>query len=489
MQRLEPRELVAAGLAALAPLAWVLAARAGRAPDVLDGDLGASFVLSLTGLRGGTFGVPASPLGTLLGAGCGLAPLPAARAVVALALWSAGYGGWRFARVFVPERGSVGGLLLALAAQLGPWTVIGLGLGRFSVPALAALSAGPVLLGLAHPALAPLFGWWSPATALVTGVGGLVRRRWVAGLALVALAPLAAASMPGVSSPGGAFAPAPAAHTVPTYAGASEAWFPLPPAESAKWVSASAAYSGRWVHPLSVAVSGFSGDARPTTALPLAVEAAVVPAPTGWVAPSLWAQARLGEGAARAWVRGSGMESALVPFGAALLALAAILLGRRAALLPVLPAAAVSAAVVAALPNGVGPARVRTADLMAIAPDLEGASVSWFPPPEAPYSAGRVSETQAAALLSVAGASVASATTVDLPTLARTTGYGLDTLAAQPLTEGPWPANLGEPATTLVIDVAALPPWTWTELQRTLTAAGATVAGEGTLRVVRFRPE
>lgn len=489
MQRLEPRELVAAGLAALAPLAWVLAARAGHAPDVLDGDLGASFVLAITELRIGTFVVPASPLATVLGAGCGLAPLVAARALIALALWSGGYGGWRFARVFLPERGSFGGLLVALAAQLGPWTVIGLGLGRFGVPSIAALSAGPVLLGLAHPALASVLGWWSPATALVTAAGGLFRRRWVAVLALFALAPLAAASLPGASSPGGAFVPAPAAHTVPTYAGASEAWFPLPPAESAKWVSASAAYNGRWVHPLSVAVSGFSGDARPTTALPLAVEAAVVPAPTGWVAPSLWAQAHLGEGAVRAWVRGSGMESALVPFAVALLALAAILLGRRAAILPVLPAAAVGAAVVAALPNGAGPARVRTADLVAIAPDLGGAAVAWFPPPEAPYSAGRVSAAQAAALLAVAGASAASATTVDLPILARTTGYGLDTLAARPLTEGPWPTHLGEPATTLVIDVAALPPWTWTELQRTLTAAGATVEGEGTLRVVRFRPE
>lgn len=426
MQRLEPRELLAALGAGLLPALWLVAVSGGALPDPLDLPDG----LALLG---------AFPAGW---------PTWAPRAALALAAWSAGYGGWRWCRV--QGASPVVALAGATAAQLGPWTTLPLLHAQ-----LAALAVGPVLLGLAHPALALLAGAWSPATAGVVALGGLVRRRWVAAFALGWCLR---------SAPGGEGVPV--ATSVPMYRSAGGAWFPLPPSESARWREAARWTEGRWLHPLSAAMSGSTSEALPPMALPIAVAQAKVPPPPVEADPAAEVLARLPP---RLVARLGG--SPLAPVVALLLGgLLAALTRRRPRWLAALAllAAAGGAAAPRPRPAAVGAAELGTA--------CRGALL--FPAPEAPWHAGRVPAARARAAGCRAPAPSDDATLV---LLARYTEAGIDTAAAQLATEhdgDPLVAALAASGPVLV-DVAALPGWGVARLRRELAAAGVAVREEG----------
>ncbi len=427
MLRVQSRELVAALAAALAPCAW---AWWPGAPSVLDSERGAGLVVALR------------ELGVAQAA-------DAAEVAFMLAFWMAGYLGWRCARDRAPESGWLAAAAFAAAAQLGPWS---LWLLAHADPGLFAI--GPLLLS-----------------------AGLLARRWLVGGVFLAA----------VLGAGGAYAarPAPASPigSTPMYAGASGAWFPLPPTEAAPWRAAAAAYGGRWVHPLSVAVSGDRSPGLPAAALPLAVEAAVVPAPPFDL--DAWALAIAPKPSHRV-LHSVGAAALAAPLAVLLLAAAAGLLrrgGRRALVVAaalVAGSVAGGAAVLRDAQRSVTPALLRGAELAAAKP----ADV-YFPSPHAPWSGGRWSVMQ---LRAVGAGEPPAATAPLLVELARLSGEGLDAAAAGPAWEAgrvALSAGLAAAPGGVLVDTAALPGWGWARLRVALADAGATVEGEGTLVLVR----
>ncbi|MSQ03029.1 MAG: hypothetical protein EXR71_14265 [Myxococcales bacterium] len=431
MLRVQSRELVAALAAALAPGAW---AWWPGAPSVLDAERGAAGVVALRELG--------------VGEATGVA-----EAALLVAFWMAGYLGWRCARERAPEAGWGAAACFAAAAQLGPWS---LWLLAHADPGLFAI--GPVLVA-----------------------GGLVAHRRAAALLLVAA----------VLAAGGAYAarlvPPPAVGSTPMYAGASGAWFPLPPAEAAPWRAAAAAYGGRWVHPLSVAVSGDGSRGMPALALPLAVEAAVVPAPPFDL--DVWALA-ITPSATHAVLRSVGVAALTAPIAALVLAVAAGLLrgGGRRARLVVAALAVVSIVGDAAVRRGCyrppTPALLPGAALAAAPP-----APLHFPSPYAPWSSGRWSVMQLGAVGAEAPPAAAAPLIVEM---ARLSGEGLDVAAAGPAWEAgriALSAGLAAVPGGVLVDSAALPGWGWARLYAALQEAGATVDGEGPLVLVRPPPE
>lgn len=422
MQRVEPRELVAAASAALAPaVAWA----AGGSPDLT--------------------GVPAQ-------AGVWVwvpADVRTWTILVGLAVWCAGYGGWRFARSL--GVGPAGAAALALVAQLGPWSLLAGAEGD-----LVGLGLGAALLGVAHPALGVVLGGWSPAVALTIAVAAALRRRWIGLGALVVAAGLAS-TRPSAPPPAPEVGP-----STPTYAAEGGAWFPLPPAEARSWRVAAAAYDGRWVHPLSPAAGGSESVAMPTQALPLAVATAVVPA-----APTPWAPdpRRFG---------GMGVVAVAVPLLVALSAAALRWRGVAAALL--VAVAVASGALVRDRSRGGGPEPLDV-DLLTGAHPADVV----FPCPDAPWFGGR---WEAAALREHGIGPAPAAADPVLTELARLSGYGLDSRAAERASAHPkvgLAAALAAVPGGVLVDTRALPGWGWARARRELEAAGARVEGEGGL--------
>lgn len=467
MQRHEPGELLrrqifAAALAALAPLVWWFAARMGAVPDVLDHDAGARSAIAAEGVAGWLAAEgfwPGSFLGT---------PVDGVRCTMAWAAWAAGYGGWRLARAWRPEAGIAAAALAGIGAQFGPWTVGPLWMGN-----LPALAGGPVLLALSMPVLAPALALWSAPAAAVLTVVALARRQRVAIVTALALCVLWA------PIPSWAFLGPPSAPSAPVYAGASGAWFPLPPREATRWSASAAWFGGRWVHPVSEAVSGSRSPAPPPGALPLAIEAAVVPVAARTISPTAWVVAKLPEGRVRAWVRGNGVEAV----GAPLLLLAATWLAVRMRLQGLWAGAtlaAVAGGAIAFVPEA-QVERISGRDLAALG-ELSSKTV-FFPPPHAPWLAGRWSAAQVEA---VGGGAVLSPakTVVALSTLCDTS---FDAGAAGLAWEARNGGNVREAAAadgvgSVVVDFGALPGWGQARLVRALGEG----EGAGSLRVYRF---
>lgn len=429
MQRLEPREFLAAAGAGLLPALWLAAVRGGALPDPLDHEAGLALLASL----------PANwP---------GFAPA----ILLALAAWAAGYGGWRWARVLGARPALAGAA--ALVAQLGPWTTLPL-LGAD----LAGLAVGPVLLGLAHPRLALLVGAWSPTAAVVVALGGLLRRRWVAVLALLWLArpPVAA---PAAAEPGA---------SVPMYRAEAGAWFPLPPSESERWLAVAAWTDGRWVHPLSQAVSGSESESLPPMALPMAVAQVVVAAPP--VDPLAAMLASLPPALAARLGGAPWAPPAALLLGGVLSAV----LRRRPRWVGGLALLAAAAGGVALRP---GPAPA-VAELSMAELRAACAGALLFPAPEAPWRAGRVPAGRARAAGCRAPEAKDDATLV---LLARLSEAGIDTTAAELTTKhdgAELAAALAESGPVLV-DRRSLPGWGAARLRRELATAGVTLREEG----------
>lgn len=484
MQRLEPRELLrrdgaAVALAALLPVVWWWAARSGWVPDVLDHDAGAvAAVRSLRGAVGGAASFwPASPLGTMLAACLPFSPVVSVRITMALAAWAAGVGGWRLAHQWRPEGGTRWAALAGLAAQLGPWTIWPLHSGS-----VAGLAAGPVLLAFTLPWCAPLLALWSAPVAAILGIEGMIsgsrwrRAAWIGCLVLLA---------PTSQQEGAALRVASeSAPSAPAYVGADGAWFPLPPPEAAPWRASAAWFSGRWVHPLSQAVSGSTSRLLPPGALPLAIEAASVPATRRTVTPGAWLVAMLPEGRVSAWLRGGGLEGGAA--AAAVLAAArfACRFADRTWLRRELAALAMLAGLAGfAVPKpAVG--GVSGAELASLC-ELPG-NVLFYPPPAAPWLAGRWSEAQVGG---VAAAPVAPPRTV--AALARLSDTSFDTAAAGLAWEARGEGDLlavaaEEGVDTLVVDLAALPGWGRARLERSVGEAAANRGGD--LLVVSITP-
>ncbi len=486
MQRLEPRELLkrdgaAFALAAIFPVAWWWAARCGWVPDVLDHDAGAAAVVATLTLRAGLSGLdlfsPASTLATGIAAILPGDAVASVRMVMALSAWASGFGGWRLARAWRPELGPGPWATGAALAQFGPWTLWPLVTGN-----VAALGAGPLLLALSLPWLTPLLAFWSAPVAALLGIEGGLSRSWPRRAALIGLLVLLA---PTSTRVGAAFQSPPAqAPTSPAYAGAEGAWFPLPPAEAARWRAASAWFGGRWVHPMSEAVSGSQSTRLPPGALPLAIEAAVVPPAARTVTPSVWLAASVPEGKGRAWLRGGGLEAGVAPLAALVAAgIACRLASRRHVWRALASLAMLSGLTGFALPEA-RVLRVSGVELANLG-ELDG-KVLFYPPPESPWFAGRWSEVQ---LRGVGAEAVAPAATV--VALARLTDTSFDTAAAGAAWEARGKASLLETAAAegvdiLVIDAAALPGWGRARLDSALV--GADVTGERDLRVVRLTP-
>ena len=428
MLRVHSRELLAALAAALAPCAWALWP---DAPSILDSERGAELVVAL------------GALGVAEAAG-------AAEVGLLLAFWMAGYLGWRCARERAPEADWHVGAAFAAAAQLGPWS---LWLVVHGDPGMFAL--GPLLLA-----------------------GGLLRRRSAVAFALLAA----------VLAAGGAYAARPAppspVGSTPMYAGAAGAWFPLPPPEAAPWRAAAAAYGGRWVHPLSVAVSGERSPGMPAAALPLAVEAAVVPVPPFDL--DAWALA-LAPKPTHRLLRSVGAAVLVAPLALLLAGLAGGLRGGGRAL-------GVRATVVALLCMGAGAAALVSSARPPLPAAMPGAELAvapladvYFPSPHAPWSGGRWSVMQ---LRAVGAGAPAAATAPLIVELARLSGEGLDAAAAGPAWEAGRVAlseGLAAAPRGVLVDTAALPGWGWARLRAALTEAGASAEGEGTLVLVRTR--
>lgn len=479
MQRFEPREFLrhdgaAVALAAVFPVVWWVAARSGWVPDVLDHDAGA--VAAVRALRGALSGAhplwPASTLGTIIAAILPASPVEGVRFAMALAAWAAAFGGWRLARAWRPDAGVGGAMLAGAVAQLGPWTTWPIITGD-----LAALGAGPVLLALTLPWSAPLLAFWSAPVAAVIAVEGVFSGSWCRRSAFFGLLVLAAPASP---REGAAFhSAAEATPSSPAYVGAGGAWFPLPPAEAAPWRAAAAWFSGRWVHPMSEAVSGSTSRVVPPGALPLVIEAARVPARRRTVTPSAWLVATLPEARLGAWVRGGGLEATATAVGALLAALACRVADRgllRGAVSALLILSGVAGFAVPKAAVG----RVSGAELARLG-ELRG-NVLFFPPPAAPWFAGRWSESQVGG---VAASPVAPSRTV--VALARLTDTSFDTAAAGLAWEARGESELldvaaSEGVDTLVIDTAALPGWGRARLEATFPDAAP--GGGGDLLVV-----
>ena len=474
MLRREPgellrRELAAAGLAALAPLAWWFAARMGAVPDVLDNDAGARSVIAAQRVAAWLDGEgfwPGSVLGEGMAGFLPGTPVDGVRSVMAWAAWMAGYGGWRLTRAWRPEAGMGAAVLAGMAAQLGPWTVWPLWMGN--PPALA---GGPVLLALSVPLLAPVFALWSaPAAVLLTAVA-IARRQRVAIVTLLALGLLWA------PHPNGAFVGPPSPPSAPVYAGAAGAWFPLPPLEAARWSASSAWFGGRWVHPMSEAVSGSRSHTPPPGALPLAIEAAVVPAAARTISPTAWVVAKLPEGRVRAWVRGNGVEAV----GAPLLLLVGLLLAARARREGGWAVLAAAAGCAIALVPEAQVQGVAGRDLAALQ-GFSGNTV-FFPPPAAPWLAGRWSADQVDAVGGT-GVLAPAKTVVALSALCDTS---FDAGASELAWAARGGADVREAAAadgvgTVVVDFGALPGWGQARLVRALGEG----EGSRSLRVYRF---
>ncbi len=364
MQRVEPRELLAAAGAALAPALWWVAVGAGVCPDPRD-------------LAGGLALFGALPAG---------APLSTVPAIFVLGLWAAGYGGWRWARTW--GLSSQAATTILLAAQLGPW----------------------------------------------------------------ALLPLVEADLPGLP---GSEASAAVGTTVPMYRAAGGAWFPLPPSESERWREAAAWTEGRWLHPLSEAVTGSSSAALPRQALPIAVAQATVPAPP----------------AAPPW--GPALSAGAPVLAVLFFGLVAALARRQPRWLAALALLAAAGGAAAARPR---PAAVRGVRTLALAEACRGALL--FPAPEAPWHAGRVPAAQARA----AGCRPPrEADAAALVLLARWSEAGIDTRAASLALahDGDEPAAAFAASGAVVVDIAALPGWGAARLRREASEAGVSLVEEG----------
>jgi len=126
--------------------------------------------------------------------------------------------------------------------------------------------------------------------------------------------------------------------------------------------------------------------------------------------------------------------------------------------------------------RGGGPERLRAADLTA-APAADVA----FPCPGAPWFGGRWSPADLSAV--GIGAPPEAADPL-LTALARRTGYGIDSRAAERATAHPdveLGAALAAVPGGVLVDTGALPGWGWANARAALEAAGARIEGEGTL--------
>lgn len=464
MQRVEPRELVAALGSAAIPLGWVLAVGAGWLPDVLDNDAGAGLAYAIGAWRQGDVFVPSVPLAVLVGALSGASPVVAARLAIAGLAWLAGYAAWRLAEPR-PAGERVGVVLLA---QLGPQAT--LALWHTDV---AALTFGPVLFALAFPRLGWLAGLCGAPAAAAVATIGLLRRRWNMLLAAVGLLVLLT---PPVDRPGAALRDASVVSLGPAYGGAGGAWFPMPPQEHARWARASASY-GQWVHPRVVEGSGAAAS-RPTRGnQPGGDGPAAHEAPTGGAALGLaervsaWFDAAARGTVLEAERRALGVAGMVAPLWGILAWLSILLLGPRGGL-PTLALLGSAGGLVLGAREAWhrerdGP-RVDGADLASVVSrldELEPGAVMLFPPPGAPYFAGRVSEDRWRALLLATGREA-----VTPAALAGALGwrmeYGLDVASAA----NTWAArDVALPfvdardagVRVLVVDTAAAPSFVW----------------------------
>ncbi len=457
MQRVEPRELVAASGCAALPLAWGWLAATGLLPDVLDSDAGAGLAYAIGAWRGGDFYLPSVPLGVALGVLVPGTPVAAARVVLAAFVWAVGYAGWRLAGDRpVGERVGV-----AILAQLGPWTT--LSLWQADLPALG---FAPVMLALCFPRLGLLAGLCGAPAAAAVATIGLLRRRWALAAGAVGLLVLMTAP---VEQPGAALRSAAVVSLGPAYGGQGGAWFPMPPQEHARWARASASY-GRWVHPRVVEGNTGSGPSKGPDRLD-GPQAQAVAEPTGFAAVlSTWSGATAGT-VIESEQRALGLAGMVAPLWGVLLWLAVLLLGPRGGLptLALLGSAGglVLAARAAWHQDSDGP-QVSGADLSAVVSRLQSAedgAVMLFPPPSAPYFAGRISEDRWRAFLLASDREQATA-----PALAGALGwrmeYGLDVAAARPTWEArgdalPFVAARDAGIRVLVIDTASDPSFVW----------------------------
>jgi hypothetical protein len=455
-------------------------------PDVLDSPSGAGAVVATAVVREWFAGVPIGTAGTwdrgqffpavpLLSAFAAVLPLSvvgATRAVVAFALWTCGFAGWRAARTWAPGSGLVGGYAVALAAQVAA--------GRATIEAdLPAFTAGFVLLALAHPragVLAAAMGL--PASSAIATIAIVRRQPWLAAgfLGFVAL-------FWGSSRlPGAALRQEPPVPTVPAYGTTSGAWFPMPPLEAATWT----AVENRgelWLSPRSALLVGeqppapFVDDAsRTPPARPAATdESAPISWKSRWLARRAAIEARIDSvlpvvGAER---RAIGRGTMFSPLGAILLFLALRACERRqwGRFVPVI--AGVLATAGAGLlwlrevrhDEGVtGRDMIALVDAM---PERPLAQVILVPPPSFPYFAGRIHPDRWLGFRAAMGKADAldetSTPVVNLlAELARKAEYGLDAQAAEgiwlsPRAESPVQAVASSGPLWVIIDRMALP--------------------------------
>jgi len=450
VQRVESRELVGGALAALGlPALWCLAAACGWLPDVLDSDAGAGLVCALSAWREGDGAWPAVPLPVLLGAILPLPGVTAARLVIASSVGLGGLAAWRIAASrSLDER-----VAAVILVQLGPWTTLPL-LGA-DLPGLA--FAG-LLLALAAPRLGLFGALFGAPVAAASVLLGLARRQpWllagVIGLGALATEPL--------SSPGGALRAAEVPSLGPAYGGEGGAWFPMPPQEARRWESAAAGY-GRWVHPRVVEGEGKPVEYGPDAPAPEVsrldqLRGAALDAARGTVVADELRAIGLSGTTAPLW----GVVAWLViRHGGRRLLMAAAGLAGAAGIGLAMPARSPE------VPTPVG------ADLAAVVSLLDAAgpgAVMLFPPPGAPYYAGRISADRWTALLGAADRESATS-----PALAAALGwrmeYGLDIAAAESLwltrSEAlPFIAARDAGVRALVIDRGAVPPFVWNNVE------------------------
>ena len=201
-------------------------------------------------------------------------------------------------------------------------------------------------------------------------------------------------------------------------------------------------------------------------------------------APSAWLAATLPEGRASAWLRGGGLEATATAAAVLVAAWFACRYAERAWLRRELAALAILsglAGFAVPLPMVGG---VRGAELARLG-ELPG-NVLFFPPPSAPWFAGRWSEWQVGA---VCNSPVAPARTV--VSLARLTDTSFDTAAAGLAWEARGEGDLLEVAAsedvdTLVIDMSALPGWGRARLEASFPDIAGSRGGE--LLVVPVTP-
>lgn len=434
MQRIQPRELVAAGVCAALPAAyWCLATWAGG-PDVLDSGSGGGAVVAtaivrewLAGAtpigRAGSFGdaeyFPAAPLLSFLAAFLPLDTLAATRAVVAGAWWVCGYGGYRLARTAAPGSGLVGGYAVALGAQIAA--------GRATLEAdLPAFTAGFLLLALAHAGWGWVVGAMGlPAASAVVTIG-FVRRR--PGLIFGAVG-LAALWVGPTFLPGSARRSVQPVAIAPAYGTAAAAWFPMPPAEAELWQKVEGR-SGQWLSPSAVMVGVRSSWAakRPGTTWRDQIEEKI----DGSM--PLISEER----------RAIGRGTMVSPLGAVLVFLILRWCERRkwGRFVPLVALALATAGGMLVWLREVrhdeGVSGRELAGLVDTFATLPAGDVLLIPPPKAPYFAGRLSDDRWAGVLAAAGRRDAAARTRGpviglIGELSRLGGYGLDVQAAERL--------------------------------------------------------